>query len=335
MDICDWLPSHFSAFRDQAISWAEGTPVFSFGIEIEIIAEPHIIEGYLAYNHAEYYKKLSDSIKVQYLRAASDPLQGGYQKHPEHYDKWWITRDGSLKLSNAESFTHIPIEAVSPIFKTNGNWAGELYSFWESYSAVFKMPQHSVYCGSHFHISRGRHSAFTLRELKIIAFGIVFNEPLIDGMLVRERWGNPYCQRNRSVSWALNNTCCYGKAVLAGVINDIPDKVSLCHLMQAHSRHVLWNFQNTLPGKSGTIEFRGGPCLRGPAQTLAWAAFSVALVQWLLYKKHILNPRSCTWYTGDQFYAEIQRTAYQMEIGHYLPPSYTQLNEAEGWRMGY
>ena len=69
-------------------------PYFYFGVEIEFIAEPHTVR-YPLYR-AFYYEKLAVSLRSHGLRAVADSLDDSYRKHSEHYDKWFITKDGSL-----------------------------------------------------------------------------------------------------------------------------------------------------------------------------------------------------------------------------------------------
>ena len=71
-------------------------PSLSFGVEIELIAAPHKIRHPLTRSY--YYKKLAKALREDGINAVADPLQRGhqYRKHPEHYDKWFITKDGSI-----------------------------------------------------------------------------------------------------------------------------------------------------------------------------------------------------------------------------------------------
>lgn len=74
----------------------------------------------------------------------------------------------------------------------------------------------------------------------------------------------------------------------ATLINSASDKASLVRMIQGwdrDDRRTLWNFHNVTPkpdsGKpstTGSVEFRGGRCLRGPVRTKRWIAFSVAFV---------------------------------------------------------
>lgn len=48
------------------------------------------------------------------------------------------------------------------------------------------------------------------------------------------------------------------------------------------SRYVLWNFENVLPGKSGTVEFRDGRAMRGLNRTRWVIAFVVGFIDTLL-----------------------------------------------------
>ncbi len=67
---------------------------YCFGVEIELIAKPHKIRSPL--RRCDYYEKLAESLRRQGEKATADKLDGRYRKHPGHYDKWWITKDGSL-----------------------------------------------------------------------------------------------------------------------------------------------------------------------------------------------------------------------------------------------
>jgi hypothetical protein len=65
-----------------------------FGVEIEAIVEPHRVREPLS--HSFYFERLAQALRKRNLNARADQLNGDYRKHSEHYDKWWITKDGSL-----------------------------------------------------------------------------------------------------------------------------------------------------------------------------------------------------------------------------------------------
>ncbi len=66
-----------------------------FGVEIEVIVKPHKVRSPL--DPALYYQKLAASLQKRGQQARADKLdEQRYRKYPEHYDKLWITRDGSL-----------------------------------------------------------------------------------------------------------------------------------------------------------------------------------------------------------------------------------------------
>ena len=69
---------------------------YHFGIEIEVCVKPHKIRNPLSSHYALYYSKLAASLRKRGLKAKADDLASSYAKRPEHYDKWWITKDGSL-----------------------------------------------------------------------------------------------------------------------------------------------------------------------------------------------------------------------------------------------
>ncbi|KAI1749938.1 hypothetical protein F4782DRAFT_533020 [Xylaria castorea] len=98
---------------------------YRFGVEIEVCVKPHKIRNPLSEKYALYYEKLAAALRHRKLNAKADDLMSRFGKHPEHYDKWWITKDGSL--GNPE--TLIPMEAVSPVFSCRRDWEDEIDTF--------------------------------------------------------------------------------------------------------------------------------------------------------------------------------------------------------------
>ncbi|KAI1443410.1 hypothetical protein F5Y02DRAFT_222139 [Annulohypoxylon stygium] len=182
----------------------------------------------------------------------------------------------------------VAFEAVSPIFSTTERWVDDIDAFWNAMSAVFHQPIRSPKCGSHIHISPGPPSysgarrRFSLGQLKTIAFGIVVHEPLILQVLPSWRRNNSYCRPNTASSSRLGGNRNSKRQAIASARS--PDQ--LIEIMQA-DRKVLWNFDNTLPGKSGTIEFRGGRGLRGRNRTGWWIAFAISFIHFVLLEVRI------------------------------------------------
>lgn len=67
---------------------------YYFGVEIEIIAEPRVHSS--RHKRTHYYEMLASALRRYDQPALADRLDERYRKHSEHYDKWWITKDGSL-----------------------------------------------------------------------------------------------------------------------------------------------------------------------------------------------------------------------------------------------
>lgn len=144
----------------------------------------------------------------------------------------------------------------------------------------------SRHCGSHVHISPSLGRTFSLAQLRRIAFGIIFYEPLVQRLLPRYRQNNRFCFANTERSRELKDvTSAYPEHVALWkiwvMIMGTNDRQSLRNLMQGgqdktHQRYVLWNFENTLDDGSGTIEFRGGPYLRSSGKTKRWISFVAA-----------------------------------------------------------
>ncbi|KAI1749941.1 putative amidoligase enzyme-domain-containing protein [Xylaria castorea] len=268
--------------------------LYYFGVEIELIAEPHNVQYPLL--RRIYYEMLAGSLYFHGLLAIADELDGSrYRKHPEHYDKWWITNDGSL---GDPSYPRIPLEAASPIFLTSRDWKDDIDMFWHAWSDVFQKPDASNLCGSHIHVSLFPTKAFCWWQLKNIAIGVIFYEPLVHQLLPECRQHNRHCRKNTLCSKELQDTRSEDGDELWGVYHHISkvihDKKELRDFMQESSgqrsdRHVLWNFDNILPGRSGSIEFRGGPGLTGPAKTHIWISFVVAFIHLCLYQVSALK----------------------------------------------
>ena len=145
------------------------------------------------------------------------------------------------------------------------------------------MPRRSSRCGSHIHVSPGR-GEFSLRELKAIAFAVIWYDQEVQRILHRCRRDCDYCRRNIAHSRELRNESI---DTIASMINEVSDKSSLVGMIQGwegNDRRTLWNFQNVTskPGSQkpaiGTVEFRGGRCLRGKVRTKRWIAFAIAFV---------------------------------------------------------
>ena len=183
---------------------------------------------------------------------------------------------------NSDPCDQVPLEAVSPILRTDEHWEDEIDNFWEAWGRVFHLPRRSAKCGSHIHVSPGPNKRFTLYELKAIASGVIFYDDNLDDILPRPRQHNKYCQRNWENSQSLAMWYTDGdKRTLAPTILRIYDCdtiLELKNLMQ-DNRRVLWNFEHALPGSTGTVEFRGGRGLRGPNRTKWWIAFVIAFIQ--------------------------------------------------------
>ncbi|TDZ54330.1 hypothetical protein CTRI78_v006382 [Colletotrichum trifolii] len=257
-----------------------------FGVEIELIASPRFL--YLPHTRAVYYQQLAQALKQRRLRAAADSLVS-YCKHPEHYDKWWITKDGSL---GKPEYPRIALEAVSPIMRSDYTWEREIDTFWGAWSDGFQKPDSSIKCGAHIHVSPYPDKRFGLPQLQDIAYGVIYYEPLIGCILPYHRRQNPFCRPNTMRSRQLENIVIQGwnettmLQIFWQSVYGTNSKQGLRDLMQSgfHARRVLWNFDHVVSGGSGTVEFRGGPGLRDTVQTKRWVSFVLAFVHLCLTK---------------------------------------------------
>ncbi|KAK1756706.1 putative amidoligase enzyme-domain-containing protein [Echria macrotheca] len=300
---------------------------YSFGVEIEVCAEPHTIRPPLITRHALYYEKLAASLRKRHLPAKANDLRST-RRSPDNYDAWWITRDGSIANSDPSRF--LPFEAVSPILTLRGGWEANIDTFWESFGKVFHLPKRDASCGSHIHISRGRNKRFTLSQLKTVAFGIVMYEDLVKALLTAERQNNRFCRPNTEGSAQLRR--CRTAAAAADLIKSVTTPSGLRDVMQ-DSRYVLWNFDNVLEGRSGTIEFRGGRFLRGVVRTKRWIAFAVAFIHAILTMDDLKSPNytSLESWTPQGLYKTIRSAAGQLGIRKYLPEDHMVMSERAHW----
>ncbi|KAF9881631.1 CFEM domain-containing protein [Colletotrichum karsti] len=271
-------------------------------------------------------------------RAVADKLPEPYtyRKHPEHYHagKWWITKDGSL--GDPES-PRIPLEAVSPILSTADSWWYDIDRFWEACRRVFFKPENSLVCGSHVHVSPAPSMQFSLLQLKMVAYGVVVYEPLVQQLLPYFRRDNSYCKDNTKHSDALigimSSSHCsecglkeaQRQIMAAGTAQSVRD------LMQrsASSRddkHVMWNFNNTLPGRSGSIEFRGGRGLRDYTMSTRWIAFTVAFVHMCLSEPFCIRYHRPSL---DDFWRSLRLAADYIGIKGHLPRDPSVMAEIE------
>ncbi|RYC63301.1 hypothetical protein CHU98_g2883 [Xylaria longipes] len=189
------------------------------------------------------------SLNRQGLLAVADKLNGSrYRKHPEHYDKWWITKDGSL---GDPSYPRIPLEAVSPTLLTGYYWEDDVEMFWNAWSHVFRKPDASSLCGSHIHVSPYPSKAFSLSQLKDIAFGVIFYEPLVQELLPKCRQHNKYCRKNTLRSKKLQDLRSggYGLQDFWSYISVIDDENKLRDFMQESSDQLNFEVAMDLEGQ--------------------------------------------------------------------------------------
>jgi hypothetical protein len=67
---------------------------FQFGIEIEAVLKPK--DGHGLHEAAFYRDQLAAALRNRGLTSASHPPNDLRKNFPEHYDKWFITKDQSL-----------------------------------------------------------------------------------------------------------------------------------------------------------------------------------------------------------------------------------------------
>ncbi|KAL2826205.1 putative amidoligase enzyme-domain-containing protein [Aspergillus cavernicola] len=304
-----------------------------FGVEIEAVVQPYKIRP--NWSPYQYYERLAQALRNRHLSAVADTAGSQYRRHPEHYNRWFITRDGSLPASTTGG--NLSLEAVSPKLRSDGDWIKEIDLFWEAMRKVFKV-QADGHCGSHIHVAPIG-ARFKLEELKKVAFAVCYYEQCINGLLPTERRNNNYCKPNsQSVSHLRSLLAQPSSTSLRTVATELKAKsttTEICNYMQA-DRYVCWNFANTVnqtPGTtSGTIEFRGGRHLRGRFRTKRWITFTVTFVLMALDEGLVNSSSSYTVLRSSRddvtaFWEKIKRYANQLGLESMIPSSYTSMNE--------
>lgn len=75
-----------------------------FGVEIEMVLTPKYVTMQYAPQEDELWRKLLAALlQREGLEAVAKHDEERYRNHPEHYDKWFITTDGSLRYGPGES----------------------------------------------------------------------------------------------------------------------------------------------------------------------------------------------------------------------------------------
>lgn len=228
-----------------------------------------------------------------------------------------------------ESRNLIAFEAVSPILEVQGGeWEYDIVTFWEAYRAVFHMPLRDLRCGSHIHVAPGKDKKFHLSSLKKMAYGIVFYEELVIELLCLNRANNPYCKPNTEKSGQLKR-CGNDIFKVASLIKSAATREALKDIMQ-DGRYVLWNFENIVSNKSGTIEFRGGRGLRGEFRTKRWITFAVCFLHIVKESNIIDRPgtKDLTAWTAQALYSAVKAEAAKLGMNQHLPAKYTDFNES-------
>ncbi|KAI1417907.1 putative amidoligase enzyme-domain-containing protein [Hypoxylon sp. FL1857] len=307
---------------------------YFFGVEIELIASPQSIQHPLL--RRAYYQKLAESLQSYGLRSVADRLDGSrYRKHPEHYNVWWITKDGSL---GDPEHPRIPLEAVSPIIGTYNYWESDIDTFWRAYKEVFRMPDPSRLCGCHVHVSPSPNKVFNIYQLQCIAFGVIFFEPHVESILPRYRRENKYCLKNSMRSQAIQHMGSGDRYALKRIKNHIFNNLhtaqALRDFMQGgpdsrKDRYVLWNFDNTCSGRSGSVEFRGGRGLRGPVRTKRWISFVLAFIHLCLTRHwHGYFNSGCRRPSTNKFWKKIRKAAKSIRVKQNLPSDWRVMTES-------
>ncbi len=160
-------------------------------------------------------------------------------------------------------------------------------------------------------------------ELRAIAFGVIYYESAVWRLLPRDRQTNTYCRVNTQRSKALKNLPLDDQLDMYSIwrrIEEINDADDLRDFMQSSedpkkARRVLWNFDNIRFDHSGTVEFRGGPCLLGSRITKRWIAFTVTFIHMCIRQVSDL-PQATGQLANSRILLAIQKRGFFRTIEH-------------------
>ena len=172
-----------------------------------------------------------------------------------------------------------------------------------------------------------------------MAYFVATTETWVEQILPPERLNNLYALSNSSRINEQWSTFGHSWTSHRRELTDICDKLreandpqKLCWVMQRDSRYCLWNFQNTIPPKKGTIEFRGGRQVRGKVMTIRWTVFAIVFIALAIekverrivtmiisnWKQNHYNLRT-TYNNINAWWADLKAQAVHLGLQNWLP----------------
>ncbi|KAI9716674.1 MAG: hypothetical protein M1812_005212 [Candelaria pacifica] len=338
----DWssVPSTIPNGSSDVLSTIPTIPhagVYSFGVEIEIVALPKTIydssnqREFLNNDFGYWRQRLADALNRKevytdrFLRAVASRPSGSYE------GKWHIVHDGSLRVTNYE----VALEAVSPIMdRPYYDLKFQIDPFWKVTRKIFNI-QKNTSCGAHIHVGlsgRDPNRRYQLAELMKVAYAVATQEKFILQILPQERVDNDYCRpssfRSEELKLDLEDEpdihSEWPFSRIAKALLRMKNREALIEYMQAGSRYVLWNFKNVV-GRSGTVEFRGGRHLRGPVRTKRWIAFTVSFVAKAIEDDWIYKMDAET--DIDDWWQSIRFSAIDLDMDGFLPSRWQSMRD--------
>jgi hypothetical protein len=71
--------------------------IIQFGVEIEVVLRPQNTESHRTDVSGSVWRgKFAEALKRRGLKAFARPVNETRKNFPEHYNKWFITKDASL-----------------------------------------------------------------------------------------------------------------------------------------------------------------------------------------------------------------------------------------------
>ncbi|KFY80805.1 hypothetical protein V499_00387 [Pseudogymnoascus sp. VKM F-103] len=317
---------------DQTSDWSDSTipnrMPYSFGIEIELVANPKTV--YDSSNRNEF---LNNDIRY-WRRRLADRMNKKKGVHavtstrPTNYDRWYIMNDNSLRYKPRNY--QVALEAVSPKMHDTWTLKRQVNRFWEATNEIFDIESNTS-CGAHIHVAPfGR--AYKLVELVKVAHAVATQENHVLKILPQERINNDYCrpcsfrseELKLGLEYSMEYDVEYPSAHVAISLLKMKDATELIHYMQSNSRYVLWNFQNTT-SRSGTVEFRGGRHLTGPVRTKRWTAFTVSFISKAIEDDYIFDMSIQS--DINEWWQSIRHHAMELDMDEFLPASWTSMRD--------
>ncbi|KAH6628431.1 putative amidoligase [Chaetomium tenue] len=275
-------------------------PIFTFGIEIEILVKPKKDTDVYPRLIASHFDPALqpghgvDEVKAERNRTAIRRVLAGAMTNfgietsiaGNNYEIWDVKREGSLnEVADARGGGYWAIELVSRILSTdNPGWAKEVNDVFETVWNYFDV-QLTKGCSMHVHVApKPKWEMSSLRDI-MKATGVF--DDAITKIMPASRKANPWARSNfrdgpeptdkaqPALKKAFDEVPSKAWGPLFALFDSVKMRQAIL-LTWGQDRNVSWNLAPL--SQCGTIEFRRPPGVRTAVDAQKWATFAVAFV---------------------------------------------------------